>query len=234
MIKQKILLSIKRVANYAGYDIKIYHPNYTNLIKKYQFRTVFDIGANNGQFAKDIHEKLPEARIYSFEPLKDCYDDLVKNMRGVKNFTAFNFALGATNGVQEIYRSSFSPSSSLRPMETLHKELYPKSAKETIEKIHIKQLDDILNEIKIEKPLLIKIDVQGYEDKVIEGASNALSFATMVLSETSFEPLYQGQPLFGEIHDQLKKLGFAYRGSREQHWNKKTGELLYEDSIFLK
>jgi hypothetical protein len=57
-------------------------------------RTVFDVGANTGQFASEIHAILPEAAIYSFELLRECYDVLVEKMSHVPKFRAFDFALG--------------------------------------------------------------------------------------------------------------------------------------------
>ncbi len=233
-MKNKLFWIIKKLLNRAGYDITKYHPSYDILLQKYDFKTVLDIGANDGQFATDIHKRLPKAQIYSFEPLKESFAKLSENMSEVKNFKAFNFALGEQSGTMEISRSAFSPSSSLRKMASLHKEIYPKSAMSVKEEITIKRLDDVLSGIKFEKPLLIKIDVQGYEDKVILGALKTLPLATMIVTETSFVTLYEGQPLFGDIHDLLRPLGFSYHGSKERHWNPKTGEVLYEDSIFLK
>lgn len=89
--------------------------------------TILDIGANTGQFCQMIHEVLPEAMIYSFEPLRDCYEQLVANMKDVPNFKAFNFALGYEDSETEIHRSEFSPSSSLLPMGKLHREAFPQT-----------------------------------------------------------------------------------------------------------
>src|SRR4030067_818761 len=63
-------------------------------LKQMNIKTVFDIGANIGQFAKQIHNTLPDANIYSFEPLKDCFEQLQKTMGGINNSKVFNFALG--------------------------------------------------------------------------------------------------------------------------------------------
>lgn len=82
--------------------------------------------------------------------------------------------------------------------------------------------------------LLVKLDVQGYEDKVLLGGKNVISQAKMLLIETSFTRLYENQPLFDDIYLIVRELGFTYQGSRERHYNKKTGELVYEDAIFIK
>ena len=97
--------------------------------------TIFDIGANVGQFAKLIHEVLPKAMIYSFEPLEDCYEELKKRMQKVDNFEAFDVALSDTNGELEFHRNEYSPSSSVLPMADLHKQIFPYTAKDTIIKV---------------------------------------------------------------------------------------------------
>jgi len=110
----------------------------------------------------------------------------------------------------------------------------PKTAGVQIETIHIARLDDVAKDISIKGKVVIKIDVQGFEDKVIAGGTETFKRASLILIETSFVELYEGQPLFGDIHDQLRALGFSYYGSAAEHRNQKTGELLYQDSIFVR
>ena len=195
--------------------------------------TIFDIGANVGQFAKLIHEVLPKAMIYSFEPLEDCYEELKKRMQKVDNFEAFNVALSNTNGEMEFHRNEHTPSSSILPMADLHRENYPFTAKEYLTKVRSARLDDIARDLKIEDNLLIKIDVQGFEDKVIAGGRNIIRRATILILETSFQPLYIGQPLFEDIYDSLKQ-GFRYMGALNQNRSPIDGSMLDEDSIFVK
>ena len=196
--------------------------------------TVFDIGANVGQFAKLIHEVLPTATIYSFEPLEDCYEELKKRMGKISNFKAFNFVLGDTDGETEFHRSEFSPSSSVLPMADLHKQNFPYTAKDTIIKVRSARLDNIAKDLPIEENILIKIDVQGSEDKVIAGGENTIKQATILILETSFQTLYEGQPLFEDIYDSLKE-DFRYMGSLgESRMNRIDGSPLFADSIFVK
>ena len=75
-----------------------------------------DVGANIGQFAQQIHAILPEAAIYSFEPLLACYEQLLRNMGHVPKFRAFNFALGSEATETNIHKAEFTPSSSIPRM----------------------------------------------------------------------------------------------------------------------
>lgn len=205
---------------------------YRWLINK-KIRTVLDIGANTGQFADLIHKITPQAKIISFEPLRDCFKELEENGKKFGDFKAYNVALGDSEGEVPIYRSEFSPSSSLRPMAALHKAAYPFTKRGTVEKIVVKRLDGI-KDLEIEHPMLVKIDVQGFEDKVIDGGSSTISKAQVLIVETSFQTLYKGQPMFGAIYDRLTKLGFNYRGNWYQDNDSRDGAALQSDAIFIK
>src|SRR5262249_47406759 len=158
-----------------------------NWLRNLNIRTILDIGANTGQFAAEIHAILPEATIYSFEPLRDCYEQLVTRMQGVPKFGAFAFALGSETSETEIRRSEFSPSSSMLRMGELHKQAFPFSSGEELERIALKQLDDVAGSLELVDNILIKIDVQGFEDKVIGGGANTIQSAKLLIIETSFE-----------------------------------------------
>jgi FkbM family methyltransferase len=205
-----------------------------NWLKSLNIRTVLDIGANTGQFAAEIHTILPEAMIYSFEPLKDCYQSLVESMKHVQRFRAFDFALGEEDLEIEMHRSEFSPSSSILPMGDLHKEAFPFTSGEMLEKIKVKRLDDITGSLNLVDNLLIKIDVQGFEDRVIAGGRQTIERARVLIVETSFRRLYEGQPLFDTIYDMLRQMGFAYHGNFIQLLNPVDGSVLQADGIFMK
>jgi len=220
-----------------GIKISRFHPadNNYSWIKESNIKTVIDIGANTGQFAAQIHGILPQATLYSFEPLSDCYKQLIENMKDVPNFMAFNCALGEQDSQHQMYKSEFAPSSSLLPMGETHKKVFPHTKNSTIEEIVVRKLDAVFNELELADNILIKIDTQGYEDKVIAGGNEVISRAKIVIAETSFEELYEGQSLFGEIYEAMMKLGFEYKGGLDYaRKNPADGSVLQEDSIFVK
>lgn len=199
-----------------------------------QIKTIFDIGANTGQFAQSIAKTFPEAKIYSFEPLKECYEELVQNFHSNPNFKGFHLALSDEMGETKIYRNQYSPSSSLLPMGKLHKETFPYTCHETVELVKVSRLDDIAQELDISEPILIKIDVQGFEDRVISGGMSLLDRAKLLIVEMSIEPLYDNQPLFNDIYQMLLNLGFQYCGNYDQLRHPDDGRVLQVDGIFIK
>ena len=95
--------------------LSIFNKNYLSGKSPYRWlqdmdiRTVIDIGANIGKFSFEIHKLLPAAKIYSFEPLKDCFKQMNINLKNIANFKSFNLALGNKQGKAIIYYNNFSP-----------------------------------------------------------------------------------------------------------------------------
>ena len=62
-------------------------------IQNMNIKTVIDVGAHIGQSALQFHKIFPDAMIYSFEPLHDCFLQLNDKLKNVQNFKSFNLAL---------------------------------------------------------------------------------------------------------------------------------------------
>jgi FkbM family methyltransferase len=203
-------------------------------IQDMSIKTVIDVGAHAGESAMQFHELFPNAKIYSFEPLHDCFVKLNAAMKNVPNFKSFNLALGDKEGTLDIHRSEWSQSSSLLKMANLHKEAFPFSSGEILETIQISTIDNVAKELDLEDNVLLKIDVQGYEHKVIMGSRNILNRVKVIIIETSFHELYEGQPLFAEIYELLNGLGFVYSGSWGELKSPLDGAPFQQDSIFIR
>lgn len=196
--------------------------------------TVIDVGANNGGFAGLINKILPDVSIYSFEPLKDCFNELKINTSNIKNIKYFNYALGSEESEQIMNHNEFAPSSSLLNINEAHTSAFPFTAKTVPEKIIIKRLDSFLDEIQIRRKVLLKIDVQGYEINVLDGAPEFLKSTDLIIVETSFFQLYDGQPLFHDVYTKLYESGFRYHGNFDQLANPVNNQILQADAVFLR
>jgi FkbM family methyltransferase len=206
-------------------------PNADRWLRALGIATVLDIGANVGQFAAEARRLFPTASIISFEPLADCYEQLVAAGARLGHFRAHHLAIGAEAGQVTMNRSEFSQSSSLRTMAALHRDAFPFTAGSEPETVQVARLDDL--ELALADPLLVKIDVQGFEDQVLEGGSRTVGRAAAVLVETSYVPLYDGGPLFADIATTMHDLGFGYGGARGVLFDPRDGRPLQENSIFL-
>ena len=119
-------------------------------------------------------------------------------------------------------------------MAESHKTLFPHTKDSVPETIGVKRLDDVFRELKIEKEILIKVDTQGYEDKVMAGGTNIFSVARVTIIEASFIRLYENQPLFDDIYKKMRLFGFVYHSALRQKINSKNGEIIFEDAIFTR
>jgi FkbM family methyltransferase len=197
-------------------------------------RTVIDVGGFVGSFAYSIRTLLPEAQIYSFEPLDGNYRQLVKNLMPRGRFQAFQTAVGDRSGTVDFFRDDFSASSSVLEMGDLHKRLFPQTGRQTRITVPLARLDDQLDRMTLEPSTLLKIDVQGYEAAVLRGAAETLRQVDYLLTEVSFQELYAGQPLFDEMHDLLKRAGFRYAGSLDTMLSPLDGSVLQADALFIR
>jgi len=200
----------------------------------YRVKNVIDVGANVGEFTAIFAELFPEAQIYAFEPLPDCFTELQQIAERYEKVKIFNLALGNSEESCEFNKSSWAPASSLRSMGELHKQNYPHSARTEKVNVPIKQLDRVLEGINLSGNTLIKIDVQGFEDEVIKGGRDTIGKAKVLIIECSFKSLYENEPMFHGIYSLVHSLGFEYRGSIKQSVNKKDGSYLQADCIFIK
>lgn len=205
-------------------------------LKNMAFKTIIDVGASKGNFSLQFHKIFPTAKIYAFEPLAGCSEIIHKKMEGVNNFKLFSIALSSFSGESKFFRSSYSGASSLIKMASLQKEIFPATAGETIENIKVDTMDNVFSVVALPEPILIKLDVQGTEDRVIAGGGKIFSKAKVVITETSFQKLYEGQPLFNDINRQLEALGFKYVGiwGEGDFRSPVDGRPLQQDSIFMK
>jgi FkbM family methyltransferase len=229
-LEQPVLLQLKQK---GGFPLT-YEKLNTNWFRSLNIDVVLDIGANTGQFTKTIATLLPNATVYSFEPLPECFDKIQQIANTNTQIKAFNLGIGDSSGVLAFEKSAASVSSSFLKMSDTHKQAFPATSKSTTVEVKISKLDDIVKELDLGKSLFVKIDVQGYEDKVLKGGTETIQKAKIIIIEVSFVTLYEFQPLFDDIYSVLKEWGFTYIGTLDQLSDPNTGMILQGDAIFVK
>jgi FkbM family methyltransferase len=207
-------------------------------IRSLPIKTIIDVGANTGQFARQMADIFPAAQLICFEPLPSPYEELCAWTRTAKVRTPIvkNIAIGDHSGEETInFHTEHSPSSSiLNGTETLGTS-FPATRKKTSLVITIETLDDAIDGLgrDLEKDIFIKLDVQGYEDRVLRGGMDVIRQSRAMLVEVNVEPLYKGQASFNDILATLGECGFHYAGNLEQNYSEK-GFVSYFDAVFLK
>ena len=205
-------------------------------LRAMSIQTVLDVGANTGQFAQYIRSVLPNAQLFCFEPLVGPFAKLETLASRDALMHAFNCALGENEGTAEMFEHiDHSPSSSLLRSTELSHRFYPQSRRQAPVTVSIKALDVAVEEfgIRLEPELLIKLDVQGYEDRVICGGREVFSRAAACLCEVSFDQLYGDQCTADKLWSLLAELGFSYRGNLYQNYAD-DGHVIFADCLFIR
>lgn len=165
---------------YSGRHINLLLDNislHLNSYSKYYINAniVIDVGASFGTFPLIIKYLNSKAKVYCFEPSKESFELLYKNVDNLKGVYLFNKAIG--NVVKEVlfnYDPSFPEGSSIRKKEKSLNNQYLVSQT---------TLDNFIKNQNIKKISLLKIDTEGYEYYVLKGGKKTLSITDYLIIE---------------------------------------------------
>lgn len=195
--------------------------------KGYAPGIVYDIGASNGQWSRAVSAIFPRAHYHLFEPLAGRFSpysaQLQDNLARARNFTLHAMALGNVNGSAPIYVSPDGYGSSLleRKLPELVKVDVPCS-----------RLEDYVAAHQLPAPNLIKIDVQGFEGVILEGAGALVTGADILFLETWLERGYgPNTVLLTELVERLRCLDFFLMDVGAPYYGS-LGQLISVDAFF--
>lgn len=233
---------VKELSLKLGFEIKRYSvaQNQTARLMKIlndrKINIVFDIGANAGQFGQELRELGYNNTIVSFEPLLEPYDKLIELSKDDTLWkTAPRGAVGEEDGEIEINIAGNSASSSILKMMDSHIKAAPTTKSIGVELVPIKKLDTLSsNYLQDDSMLFVKIDTQGYEDKVLNGGVETIKRAVVLQTELSLIELYNGQKLIIEMIEKIKEMGFELWGIEPAFVDSNNGRMLQVDAIFCR
>jgi FkbM family methyltransferase len=192
------------------------------------FATVLDVGASRGQFALHAARRFPAARIVCFEPLPSSREALVSVLGD--RVEVVPAAVGAQTGTAEMHVSAADDSSSLLPIGRRQQEEFPGTHEAARLEVPVVTLTDVLDST-LAGPVLLKIDVQGFELDVLRGAGERLRRVSTVFVECSFVELYEGQALADDVIVHMHAMGFRLRGVHGLALSQ-NGDALQADLLF--
>lgn len=236
---KKIYKSVIKLTRVFNIDIKKYPAldirRRKRLLEQFKIDTILDVGANAGQYAEQTFKLGFKGQIFSFEPLNSVYKTLDNKAKKNPSWRTFNFGLAQTNEEIEINVSENTFSSSILNILPEHVNSAPESRVINKQKIVVKKLDDVYKSIASNQDnVLLKIDVQGYEKNVLDGAEKVLDKIKGIQIEMSLTELYKGEMLYLEMIQFLEKKGFSLHSLENGFYDEKTGRLLQVDGIFFK
>tara|TARA_Y100000816_G_scaffold291391_1_gene282602 strand:+ start:276 stop:1043 length:768 start_codon:yes stop_codon:yes gene_type:complete len=246
-IKKKI----KNLFELFGLEIKRKNREIINLsfdeIYKNKIRenpVIFDVGANQGQSIERFKKIFAEPTIHAFEPIKDEYDKLLKKYCDQKNIILNNYAIGESNREQNLFVTALTGNSSFNKLNTNTKWLKTRSsqAKTTManytkaeEKVKIISLDNYCKDNNIYEIDLLKIDTQGFEDKVLAGCNQILknNIISAIESEIMLDNVYDKYLSFSDLEKYLIPNNFRLVGLNTINNNLFSGIVFFADILYF-
>ena len=170
----------------------------------------------------------------SFEPSADAYRLLERSTKDNSNWAAVQAALGATNDSALLNVSANSVSSSLLQVTSRHTQAERASEQRASERVPVLPLDGQLDQYGDKKRIWLKLDVQGYEEEVLKGATHTLPRCRVVQCEASLQALYEGGTDYLDLLRIIRDEGFTMIWIQPGFIDQQSGELLQFDFIAVR
>lgn len=209
------------------------------LIQKFLFPgekhlVVFDVGAYIGDITNIFTRIFPQATIYCFEPFPNSFNKL-RHLAKSSSIKPFQIALSDKNGQARLQINSDRSCNSMFPRPTTGAKYYSENSRYNGQlEIETQTLDTFCNKEGITDIDILKLDVEGAELKVLNGALGKLSDKRirLIFTEVMFVAHYEGGCLFHEVSDFLSRYDYSlfnlYNLKRARN-----GQLRWGNAIFL-
>jgi FkbM family methyltransferase len=192
---------------------------------------VYDIGANIGDFAVFV-AKLPSvSSVYCFEPIPHVFAGLKRRTESIPKIKCLQVALADRNGTFPMHSNDFSPSSSMLPLGTIHDEEFPIARNTRTIEVQTMTMSEVAERYKLAAPDFIKADVQGFEDRVIDGGPELIKMAKYCMLELSLISLYRDSVLITDMNALMRSLGFRLVSIIHSVIGK-SGEIVQIDGLY--
>lgn len=193
--------------------------------------TTIDIGANRGQFTVAAAEILHPSALHAIEPIPE----MVARLRGFSarypGLVVHSFAAGDGPGEAQLRLNSHSQASSVLELDKRHLAAFPEARQIDVTTVPVRRVDEILDPANLARPLLVKIDVQGYEVPVLAGLSGFAGKIDHMVIEISLADLYRGGASAGEVLSSAERLGLRSQAAVGQLSDSHTREILQIDVL---
>lgn len=220
------------------------HPRFEDRYRQHPLVLV-DVGARGGLRSDWLPAKR-HLRLIGFEPDQREYEQLARNLPQDGTVTFFDKALHNRSGQIDL-RITKNPAltSTFEPNRAFLDSFPEPDRFDVVKQVVVDAcpLDELLAGQQRTDVDFLKVDTQGSELLVIEGAAGSLANSAVgVEVEVEFSPLYRDQPLFADVDAALRRLGYSLFDLRPCYWKRSAGvkaggpygQLVWADALYLK
>jgi FkbM family methyltransferase len=168
---------------------------------------IFDIGANIGTFTSWMSKAFPKGKIYAFEPQRLVFQMICGNMaiNNIDNVYLFNMAIGNENKVLEFEEPDYFQNIDYGTFSLSKEIIEQKSNYKSI--VDLVTLDFFVEKYKISNMDFLKIDAEGMDLSVLQGASKTINeYKPPILIEHSDNHV----SILDSLKEELNKYGYKF------------------------
>ena len=211
------------------------HARRHAILTRGRIELLLDVGGNVGAWGQLVRRTGYTGRIVSFEPVAAAFQQLQRAAAGDPRWECHRLALGERDGEAEIAVSENLGSSSFLEIEQRHVDADPEARYVGRERVEVARLDSLLPELGgADEPIYLKLDVQGYEMKVLDGATDSLGRVQAIETEVNLVDLYAEQPALCELLGRLEPAGFELFALEPCFLDPRTGQMLEMDALLVR
>lgn len=254
MFKKFFRNQTKKIINKLGYNISRIDHKFENIDLDHLLSQkiniinpiVFDVGGNVGQSISKFKAIFKDPIVHSFEPNEQTYNLMYTKFREDEKIFCNNFALGDKLENKEFNVTEKTGKSSFYKLNTNDEWKKSRNKRYTTfitsrRVVKISTVDSYCKEMKINEIDLLKMDTQGYEEKILEGATEMLKNSKIkcIIAEIVLNDFYEKNFLFSDLEKHLIPNNFKLVGMEINNNNIFKGaqfgaNLYYMSKVFYK
>ena len=196
------------------------------ILSKNRLKVVFDVGANVGNWTKELKRNSPDAEVFAFEPVPLTFERLSKNLKGIPKVNLHQIALSETKGTLEF---NFYPSNSY------FSSIYKSTLDTNFQTLSVNTIsgDTFCDEQNIDEIDFLKIDVEGAENKVLMGFLRKIKEGKIKAIQFEYGPQnVESRFLLKDFYDLLERNGYRI-GKIYPTWIDWSGYSIEKENFIL-